>query len=145
VQPNLDEPVGSIGAFEITVPTDGIASGNAILFVNGTLYTGVQIQGIADPDKTRFDGVIFGDHDFDLVGGGSVTVNIVGEMEVKINEKQGTPLPGQTDTTDGIAARLKGKAVIDAYILTNVDNLTPFTTMRLEYSVSGFRTFTTPL
>lgn len=142
--PNLDEPAGSTGIYTVTIPASGLATGNAVIFINGTLYASIGITGVADPDKSTFDGILSGTQPF--LDPNNVTINVLarGYMKTKIKERAGVPLPGRTDTTRGIAARMNGKATIDAFVFT-AGNLTPIPLVKVEYSVSGYRSTTTAL
>jgi hypothetical protein len=146
VQPE-DSPAGSIGVYSLTIPSNtvgGLATGTMFLFVNGTLFASNNFSGVADPDKGTFDAIL------DLAAVPALTdsngnpVNPVAEgmMRTKIVEENTTPLPGNTSTATGHAARMKGNAVIDVS-LSIATNFTPSPLVRAFYSVSGYRNFTT--
>lgn len=141
---NQDNPAGSIGAYSVTVPATGLSTGQFVAFVNGTLYTGGTITGVADPDKGTFDGVMSATISFLDQNGATFQVPLRGQMRTKIIEKKNTPQSGRTDLTAGNAARMEGKAEVDAFETTN-SNLTPIPNVRVKYSVSGYRQSTTAL
>jgi hypothetical protein len=140
---NQDNPAGNIGVYTVTVNRTGLSGGSFFLFINGTFYSGGTINGVADPDKGTFDGIMSATAAFEDANGNAIDVDAVGQMRTKIIEKRFTPQPGRPDLTTGNAARMEGTAVIDAFIFTNI-NLTPIPQVRAKYSVSGFRQSTIP-
>lgn len=139
-----DNPAGNIGVYTVTVPVTGLATGNFVVFINGTLFTGGTISGVADPDKTLFQGVMSASATFSTPAGGTSTVLARGQMKAKIIENKKKPLPGRPDLTTGVAARMEGKAIIDAFDFTAL-NLAPLPVVQTTYSVSGYRQTTTAL
>jgi hypothetical protein len=141
---NRNRTSGNIGVYTVVVPTTGLSTGSFFLFINGTLYSGGTINGLADPDKGTFVGVMTASATFLDPLGGTQTVPARGQMKTKIIEQRNKPLPGRPDLTTGVAARMEGKAVVDAFDFTAF-NLAPVPVVRATYSVSGFRQTTTPL
>ena len=144
---NQSTPAGNIGVYSLTIPSNtvgGLANGTMFLFINGTLFSSNNFQGVADPDKGTFDAF------FDMtavpvltnLSGVAFAPNAEGMMRTKIHELNTTPLPGQINTASGHAARMTGFAIIDVWI-REAQNLTPADLVQAEYSVSGYRSFTT--
>ena len=148
VVPNGTPTAGNIGMYTATVPVNGgLSTGQILVFVAGTIFNSSGFNGVADPDKSTFD-AIFTLTPFNVTfvdaNGNTVTINGSGQMRTKIIEENSTPLPGQTSTSAGHAARMTGTAIVDAFEFTGI-NLQPQDLVQGRYSVSGFRQITTPL
>lgn len=146
LEPLLDTS-GKIGVFAVSIPITGMASGDAIIFFNGGIFTG-NIDGIADPDRGTFDGIIQLESTFDIVSETdsteSTTPSAQGEMSCKIVEKPTTPQPGRADTSVGNAARMTGEANIDSFV--SVDETgRPVPIVQVRFKVVGYRQDTTAL
>ncbi len=155
-----DTNAGNIGIFSVTVPISGAATGTTIFFVSGAVFIGT-IDGIADPDKRTFDGIIQATGSFDIITTpqqvfvnpvtGAVTIvpavtqtpSAQGQMKAKIIEATTTPQAGRQNTANGNAARMSGTAIVDAFVF--VFGVSPVPLVQTKYSVSGFRQTTTPL
>ena len=141
---NRNDTSGKIGVYTVNVPVTGLSTGSFLLFINGTVFTGGTITGVADPDKGTFDAIMSASATFTNAAGGTDTVQARGQMETKIIETLNKPQPGRADLTTGVAARMEGKAIIDAFDFTAF-NLSPMPVVRAKYTVSGYRQSTTAL
>ena len=158
VEENAEPNAGNIGVYSVTVPITGTSTGTTTLFIGGIVFIGT-IDGVADPDKRTFDGVIQAAVSFDIIVQNeirnpitgviiqpqvTVTPLAQGMMRTKIVEASTTPLSGRQSTANGNAARMTGKAIVDAFVGVD-NNLSPFALVQTKYSVSGFRQSTTAL
>jgi hypothetical protein len=156
----------TIGLFSVAVPSTGLATGQAAVFVNGAAFTGNMVA-FADPDNATLDGVFAGTSSFDVVlqpatreviGGVVVTtpaitgpISAQGSVQANVVEGFNGAFTGgsagttstffSTTTTDvgtNFAARLEGSAQIDTFLAVDA-NGTPVVASSTTFTIDGVK------
>jgi hypothetical protein len=125
----------SIGVFSVGVPTNGIASGDFVMFSQGRVFTGT-IRGTADPNTAILRGILNATFDFSVTipGGDSidVTAEANGHLKTTISNVSNTAL-GTT------AIRLSGTAKLNINQGEVNADLSPHNTCEMTLKVKGFK------
>jgi len=141
--PPIDSPPGcsanSLGVFSVGVPTSGLATGTFVMFSQGRVFSG-NIQGVADPGKATFKGVLNATFNFTVTfpsPSPSTTANVTATANGNINARIKTV---QSQTALGAAAtRLKGSATIDISHGELNPDLSPMVDCEMTLTLSGFK------
>lgn len=146
--PSPVESSASIGLFSVGVPQAGLATGSAVVFVNGIAYLG-DVSAVADPKYASLVGIV------EATSSNQVTTrvptvdangNIVyqdvtssiyaqGNLKTKI-VAEGSPTAGTTSTAGLL--RLQGTATLDLYTSLNTD-ASPDVINTVTFQVEGFK------
>jgi hypothetical protein len=157
----------TIGLFSVAVPSSGLATGQAAVFVNGAAFTGNMVA-FADPDEATLAGVFAGTSSFNVTlqpqqiipnpGGGTTIIPAItgpisaqGSIEANVVEGVDGAFTGgsagtsstlfTTTTTDvgtNFAARLEGTAQIDTFLAVDV-NGTPIVASSTTFTIDGVK------
>ncbi|MDQ3622012.1 MAG: hypothetical protein M3463_05925 [Verrucomicrobiota bacterium] len=151
----LAGPLNALGIFTIGVPSVGVATGDFVMFANGSYYTGT-ITGIADPAKAALQAVVNGQRlntsftGTDLFGRPVTFTNADARTDGFINAKIGT-FGGLGTTRLRGTAQVEVKELLPAPVLDGAGNpvldsagnpviRTQFVTVAtLSLQVDGFR------
>ncbi len=122
----------AVGLFSLAQPSSGLATGAALVFINGTAFTGT-IQGIIDPKSGKLSGVIDAVSTYDIisvVGTTTVTSKLfaTGSIKAKI----------VSDPSFASAARIEGTSSLDVSGSVNKDG-TPIISSTAIFQVDGFQ------
>ena len=126
----------ALGLFDLVVPTTGTASGNFLLFADGTVFGGT-IEGSADPNTDVLKGVVQGTYNFNITtissSGTTTTTAVTAQAAGMIDAK--VTAGGST-----VAARLSGTANLElSFGEYNTTTLEPVIERIITFTVSGFQ------
>lgn len=136
----------SIGLFSLGVPDAGPAIGAAVMFVEGTAFTG-NITGVVDPGNGNFQAIIDAQSSWtnvfllDTNNDGEIdsTVETNSFAQGSIDARLTTFSSGGTSFSTGTSStRIAGSAAIDVFFRLNEDG-TPDVTSTATYTVDGFK------
>lgn len=126
----------ALGLFDLVVPAVGLATGNFLLFADGTVFGGT-IDASADPDSATLKGIVQGTYNFNLTtfnaaGNATttaVTATALGMITAKVR-------PGNSNSS--AAARLSGTANLDInFGEVDPNTLEPIVARAITFTVTG--------
>jgi hypothetical protein len=125
-----DQPIGEnqLALFTVVVPKTGLATGMAVIFNQGQVYTGT-IHATADPDTAKVKGIISASFPYvKLLPDGSTTT-VDGQASGQVTARA----RASTTTFTATSVRLTGTADIQFALTVN----SPFD--EIKFKISGFK------